>query len=452
MRAVDLLASGRALIQAESIYFLSLVHGLVPYETREVRTAGVTPGMVFYYNPDYIESLFEEARGSTNVARTAASKTAFVQLHEGQHVLRRHFERRGLRDQALWNRATDFSINNDLRAMGWIPPTGALLPNEHGLPEGLTAEEYYDLLLQQQEQKQGPGKPQEQSGKQDPNAQQKASGSGAPGDEGGSGQDDKEGEGGACSGCCGSGAGNTDGTGLQDLERKIDAEMGRAQVDCDRLEKQVANDINQHVQQYGRGKLPGNLTEWAQKALEPPKVRWEKELAHILRATCGRLESGGHDYSFSRISKRSFTRRLIRPGMVSYMPEGCVILDTSGSMNKKQLEIGLRETAGVLAGLGVPRIWFLQADTRVAAEPKLIKTRELQNIEIKGRGGTSFIQALEAVTRLRPRPAFVIYFTDGDGDAPNSPPPGVDVIWAIVPGRDSREPPCSWGRVVWIKE
>lgn len=429
IHADDLLAAARGAIRQKNPYFVSLVHGLVPYETEEVKTLGVTPGMVVYYNPKFIESLLKEgtdrAPNNTHEALDiAVSKTSFCLLHEGNHPMRRHFERRAGRDNDLWNKAGDLTINSDLRAMGWIPPNVAIFPEHYDFKDGLTTEQYYELLLKQREEQEAGARGKGQKPKPKPG----------------------DGEPGACAGQCGGGAGNTD---KDTLEKAIDEEVGRSKADRERIEKQVANDVRQHVR--NQGNVPGSFSEWANQLLKPPTVRWEKALQHALQATCGRIESGGHDYSFSRISKRSFIRRLIRPGLVSYMPDGAFILDVSGSVSTKEISILLRETAGILTNLGLERIWLLQADTQVTTKPQLVRSKDLRKVQIRGRGGTSFVQALEEIAQLRPRPSFVVYGTDMYGTFPTKPPPGIAVIWAVLPGGSQTATP-PFGKVVHIKE
>ena len=70
-----------------------------------------------------------------------------------------------------------------------------------------------------------------------------------------------------------------------------------------------------------------------------------------------------------------------------------------------------------------------------------------------GRGGTSFIPAIAAASKLSPRPDLLIYCTDGDGDAPKCPPQGMSVVWAIIMGVYARaKAPAHWGHTVVVSE
>lgn len=69
-----------------------------------------------------------------------------VYAHELGHVLLCHFERQGTRDVRRWNAAADLELNPVLRDCGFNLPKDCLWPAKQGLPEGLTAEDYYERL------------------------------------------------------------------------------------------------------------------------------------------------------------------------------------------------------------------------------------------------------------------------------------------------------------------
>jgi predicted metal-dependent peptidase len=68
--------------------------------------------------------------------------------------------------------------------------------------------------------------------------------------------------------------------------------------------------------------------------------------------------------------------------------------------------------------------------------------RRLQ--QVRGRGGTDFRPPLERAFLAKLRAELVIYFTDGDGEAP-SKPPSCPLIWCLTEGGES---PAAWGQVV----
>ncbi len=407
---VSQMEMGRMMVKKHAPYMYRLVYSLIPYPTEEIPTLGVTPGMVVYYNPKFMETLDNLECGG-------------VLLHEGMHPHLRHDARRGARDHEKWNVAGDATINPPIVETGLKIPSFCIFPEKVGLPVGKTTEWYYN------------------NWPTDPTS--KAAGGKKPG----------KGQPGVGNGQCGGCAGNPGPYG--ELEKRIDQEMGRSSGDRERIQKQVAASIQAHINEHGRGSIPALFSSWAETILAPARIAWEAELKSTFRTAYGQAMSGGQDYSLARPSKRSITRGIIRPGLVDYQPEVAVILDTSGSMGVPtglQIQSGLRETAGLLRELGVGALWFIEADAAVAMRPKRITVNDLRRIEIKGGGGTDFGPAIHAATLLQPRPNIVAYMTDGDGACPKEPPHDMTVIWAIVPGRWSVKRPLPWGKTIFIKE
>jgi predicted metal-dependent peptidase len=67
---------------------------------------------------------------------------------------------------------------------------------------------------------------------------------------------------------------------------------------------------------------------------------------------------------------------------------------------------------------------------------------------VRGRGGTDLRPPLDRHFLRKHRPDLVVYFTDGDGPAPDKPP-GPALIWCLVPGGRK---PAVWGRVLHMQE
>ena len=73
--------------------------------------------------------------------------------------------------------------------------------------------------------------------------------------------------------------------------------------------------------------------------------------------------------------------------------------------------------------------------------------RDIRDLPVVGRGGTDFRPAIELAQTLRPRPDLLVYSTDGDGTAPNEPPPNMEVVFLIVPSHYNKTP-ATWGHTV----
>jgi predicted metal-dependent peptidase len=467
----DKLSYARAAVVFDAPYFASVVHGFIYVPVEGLGTMGVTAQMVLAYDPQWINE--------ASIKELAADI-----VHEVNHFMRRHFERGAtVEDKNLFNLAGDLTINPDMRNTGIWELAGekstrpAIFPAHVGLPEGLSTEEYYDRLLQMKHNgatmptpsigNSGKGAPNKQGGGQNPQQKQDQSQSGhgatpsqqtqepagQPDQDGGqSKQEPKPGLGnGVCSGHCGSIAGGTDDPRLVD---KLNAEHGRSAVEMETITKKTAADIAAHIEANGRGSVPAGLAELAKALIEEPHVRWQTELAHVIRHSTGRVQAGGEDFSMSRPSKRSIMRGIVRPGMIEHQPEVAIVRDTSGSMNIEQLNACIREAYHILLALGVDEAWFTDADADVAMPWKRVGPQFFRTLnEAHGRGGTSFIPAIKAADKLFPRPDILIYCTDGDGAAPKKPPMYMDIVWCLILGGYARnKAPARYGHTVFVTE
>lgn len=419
-RCNSALASARACLLDGAPYFSSTVYGLVPriipgLLKREGVGCGVTKGMVLYVDPEWFLSIGEgAAEKATDQRRIADAKRAGLLAHESSHILRDIDRLEALPDKERANIAADMAINYDLRKAGFDLPDGGAFPETFGLPNELSLEQYYKLLEQKSKQIQ---------------------------------KLRDEGKIGPCSGMCGGVGGNV---GNPSLERLLDAEVGRTGADVQRLRTETVRAIKS-AQSMGRGTVPGTLKELLDEEPTKSLVPWRVSLSIVLRRATGRIVSGVTDYSMRRPSKRSYTRGIIRPGMIDRKVNIGIIQDSSGSMGTEQLLSSRGETIGIFRQLGIDEAWYLDVDARVASEPKRIRLRDIANLPVEGRGGTDFRPGIEKMLELRPRPDICVYHTDGDGTAPERAPRGMEVVWCIVPTPNGRRP-ADWGTLIVVSD
>jgi predicted metal-dependent peptidase len=393
------LATWRAYTIVKAPYVQAILFGFVIVFVEGYGRIGITKNLVCVADPEWIMQFDEEEGG-------------FIMMHEIGHVMRDTFGRLENRDPEMFNKAADIPDNQDLITSGWKAPKGPnapLLPKTFDFPVGLSAEEYYELLKQK------------------------------------GGTKAKE-KGHICGGMCGGIAGNPQG----ELEDKLDAEFGRGAIEKKAIIQQAIGDLKTYVEQ-GRGTVPGGLRSLLQISKKKSKIPWRRKFSTLLRKVGGRVQTGGADFSMARLSKSTYSRGIPRPGLIQQEPEIAFVEDTSGSMGKKQLQTARREASAVLRALGIDQAWWLDADAAVAAKPRRISVRDLATLPVHGGGGTDFRPALEACLKLRPKPDIIIYLTDGDGTAPEVPPPGVVVIWCIVPSYYNKRP-ASWGHAVIMRD
>jgi len=438
------LSQARAYVYRKAPYFAHGVWSLTPYPAPGCGTFGVTQGLVLYYDVEAINKI-------------TIPQLAGALVHELNHVLRGYWDRLPDAIPELKNIAADIPINEDLRDSGWELPNWAIYADTYKFDKGLTMEQYYRLLLDMIDQNAGsrrdginqlimslPGV-QQQHG----NSTGNSTGSGPQQgqQQGGQGQSAKVP--GPCGGICGGVAGNPI---HQSVEQELDKEFGKSVEERKSIADHLAHSIQEAIKSgQGRGTIPSSFSEWAVQFKGPPKVKWTRLLTNKLKRAASQIESGASDYSMQRPSRRTYARDdgVIRPGLVDYKFEIGIILDTSGSMSQELLSKALREAAGAMKAANLDRCWFIQCDADVHST-KRIRIKDLAKLELRGRGGTDFVPALEQAAKIKPKISLVIYLTDGDGNAPNTPPP-FDVIWCVFKSHYNRRP-ADWGEYILVEE
>ena len=426
------LVIARLYVKLHAPYLSPTLFGMIPTPMPGLlQMAGgplaVTERLVMYYEPEWVE------KEDVLVLATGLA-------HECLHVQLSHIARgKNYSDKERWNRAGDLFINGTMRdikrtkknksgAVGsgplWSFPEWALMPEQFGFKTGLTADEYYRLLEKhdKKEKEEGEGK------------------------EGKGGGDDHTH---IMVGCCGGVAGNPL---SQELEGKLNHEKGRSEASVNSIAKATAKAIKAHMESAeGRGNMPGQWSELVDISDKTFDVPWNTKLANITRYAISKTKVGGLDYSIRRPSKRSLLRGIILPSLIGYDPIVWFIVDSSGSMGREQLADATKICADVLQQTGITEAWWMEADVENKRDPLKVHVRDLQHMEIRGRGGTDFRPAIAYVENQNPKPHIVIYITDGAGPAPEFPPPGIHFIWVIVPSTWAHIP-ARWGDMVILTD
>jgi predicted metal-dependent peptidase len=180
----------------------------------------------------------------------------------------------------------------------------------------------------------------------------------------------------------------------------------------------LAEGLDLHQAQAGRGLLPGDLIEEV-RALQQPPIPWDVQLGQWLDAFFPPLE---RRRSFARASRRqSSTPDIPRPvwerpaERLSTRTFG-VVLDTSGSMPPNLLARGLGAIASYALSREVPMVRVMQCDARVHDMGYVEPERLLHRVEVRGRGGTVLRPAIERSEDF-PKDAPILVITDGLCDA-----------------------------------
>ncbi len=293
----------------------------------------------------------------------------FVMAHELLHVGLQHQARRRGRDPFLWNIAADFIINGWLVEMGVgeLPKIGVLFDPDL---KGESAEAVYDRIAT------------------DMRRYRKLA--------------------------------TLRGIGLSDMLEGATPDWwatGAGATLDDFYRRCLAQGLEYHQGQEGRGFLPAGLVEEI-RAMSQPPVPWDVELARWFDDYFSPLETRR---SYARPSRRqSATPDIPRP---RYVPvEGAedgrtfgVILDTSGSMDRDLLAraLGAISSYSLSRDVALVRVVFCDAATydQGYMPPEALAER----VRVKGRGGTVLQPAVELLERADdfPKDGPLLLITDG---------------------------------------
>jgi predicted metal-dependent peptidase len=354
----------------------------------------------FPVDPDYHVYIDPEV-----LAATELPVVGFWLLHQVTHLLRQHAARFPVRaetpepavpaptrtpQQHRWNLAADAEINDDLRAGEVTVPPETVTPAQLALPDGWTAEQYWDAL---------------------------------------------GGESHAFADC---------GSGADGRPRPWDCgRPGLSGIAKQMLGRDVARRIQDH--QKRRGDVPSGWQRWAEDLLVPT-VNWRRQLAAAVRRGVADV-AGRVDFTYRRPSRRAAAvPDVVLPSLRQPLPQVAMVLDTSGSMSDQMLAQALGEVGGVLRSLGLGRrnLRVICCDAQAYAHQRVLDARD---VRLLGGGGTDMGKGLAAAADLRPRPDLAIVLTDGHTPWPSRAPDGMRVVVGLM---DSEGRTPDWATTVVV--
>jgi len=369
------------------------------------------------------------------LASSEVQTIGFWLIHQVSHLLRHHADRSpvsggmsstplrgGSPDQRRWNLAADAEINDDLVAGAATRPDGATTPQALGLPDALTAEEYFDALGD--------------STKMQTAASDAEAGAAASDAEAGAAASDAEAGAAACDAEGAAAASDTEadwaadcGSGCDGISRLWDGDTPGLSDSGQRLvEHDVARRIEEHQRKYGD--VPAGLRRWASEVLSP-SVSWQRLLASAIRRGAADV-AGRVDFTYRKPSRRSSAvSDVVLPSLRQPLPKVAMVLDTSGSMDEHLLARSLAEVEGVLQAVGIGRrhLRVVCCDAKAFEAQKVMQARD---VELLGGGGTDMGAGLAKASELRPRPDLIVVLTDGHTPWPSEPPRGIHVIVGLM--------------------
>lgn len=392
-------------------YLATALYALTFVPSKLVPTIGVDAKWRCYVGPEF-------------VARNEVPALAGVLIHEVSHLLRAHFERAEQLPEPvhpmLVNIAQDCEINDDLVADELVLPEGAMLPGLFDLPEGRMFEEYVRSIRDALEEQFG-------------------SSAGDFGDDEVPGRLARRFGFDAAAPDCGATPGGRPWE--ADAERDT---PGVHPTEAAALRKTTAEAVRAHDRTAGS--VPEGWLRWAEHTLEPV-VDWRLKLGGGLREAIS-WASGAVDYTRRRPARRgAAVPQVILPALARPLPRVAVVIDTSASMSPDDLAVAYAEITGILrgVGLGAERVTVLTCD---AAVHTVRKVTRIEEIELRGGGGTDLTIGIDAALRLPQRPQVIVVLTDGYTDWP-AVTPGARVI-AVLIGENPPRPP-GWIEAVEIE-
>lgn len=372
-------------------------------ETRYVKTFA-TDSRAIFYNPEFAKSLTHD-------------EIVGVLAHEVKHIVYLHCIRKMDREHEKWNIACDYIINDQLIKEKFTLPKGALLNKFYN---DFYVEELYELI--ENHEKKGKGK--------------------KPCNNPGCG-----GEGKGCPVCDDElfdevySPGELPSTDSEGNPLKDENDNEIKELNDDELSEIINEKIlDSYSAAKLAGKVPGDMEEIV-KSLKNPKINWQEELQEFFS------QYATNDYSWKRPNTRYIQGGLYLPHIESVeFGEIVVMLDSSGSVSQDELELFNSELQDIAKMSNIDEFLLMDIDTKVQ-NVRTVNTDDLEGeLQVKGRGGTSFKPGFEYLERHGVEPEVVIYFTDGySSDFPTEPE--YPVLWILDREWDFNPP---FGKVISI--
>jgi len=295
-------------------------------------------------------------------------------IHELGHIVNFHItEYKHLEDNYTANVAKDLYINQTIPLK--FLPEGGCLPDNFNVPEGLSTNEYYKLLI-------------------DPKNQNQAYKNGKEAfDKGQSSTDD--------------GQGNPMEVPHHEWE-EIETASQAVQKMVQKSTEQMLEQVVEQIKKTNPGSIPGGLEEELakRKIIEPPKFNWKGFVRRFV---------GTSTKTWTRKTKRKRSKRFRgMPGLRENTYSNILVaIDTSMSVSIKDLE----EFNGELIHLHKTGhdIHIVLCDTQIQDEFKFSPNKPLK---VTGRGGTKFQPVIDLYNKNLRKYSCLIYLTDGEANSP----------------------------------
>ncbi len=296
-------------------------------------------------------------------------------IHELGHIVNFHLtEYKHLTNHEIANIAMDIYINQTIPSD--LLPLGGCTWEKFEVPEGLSTNEYYNLLIKPENQNQACQ-----------NAMQ-AMGNGESECQDGNGQPM-----------------HLPNHQWDDIQNASSAVQKMVQKNTEQLLKQVV----EQVKKSNPGSIPGGLEELldALSNIEPPKFNWRAFVKRFI---------GTSTKTWTNKTRRKRSKRFTgMPGLKErYFSKILVAIDTSWSVSIDDLKEFQNELIH-LAKTGHD-VDIVLCDTKITDQFKFNPRKPLS---VEGRGGTCFQPVIDLYNKNLRKYSCLIYLSDGEASAPN---------------------------------
>jgi predicted metal-dependent peptidase len=353
--------------------FLGSVASTLRLEADENTLTFQSDGEVLRYNPEYLHT------------RAKDYEVLFALANGAMHSLLGHKRRAGKRVPRLWRAAGDLVVNAILVKNGFTLPADAYYDEHYA---SMYVEEVYDRLVQEMRHNDTLDEAEEGETNDETSSQNNGSEERNP------------------------------------PPRNETTKMQEMSYDEAELEALYEQLFEKHRK---RGEIPRDL-HYLLPEFFSRRIDWREALYRYI------AEYAKSTYRFMPPNVKHLYRGVALPAAASDLLRIVIVVDTSGSIDDDLLRLFLGEVESIMQTYGNYEIDLIAADASVRSHRTYLPGERLE-YKAEGRGGTDFRAAIEYVTRHIDYPSAMLYFTDGQGLFPDTPPP-FDVLWVMPAMRD----------------
>ena len=381
------LTAARTRLILDKPFLGALVLRLPLIENSQWCQTTATDARAIYYNQRYLSEL-------------SLSQVQFVLAHEALHCGLSHFARREHRDRKRWDVACDHAVNQLLAADNLEPPPAALFDESYA---GMSAEEIYPCIEADDNEE-----PMDQHLYDPQLNDNNTSSDNTPTDQLTTAPEDA-----------------SPGDSSEVDVRRNNRPPPLSNTERDRLNTKWQQRLAGAAQQAEQaGKLNKSIARMLQRLLQP-SIPWRAMLSRFM-SSAARI-----DYNLTRPSQRREGDAIL-PSLHTRQIDVAVAIDTSGSVKQEELDVFLTELNAIKGSMNA-RITLLACDAVLDENcPWIFEPWDPLKLppQLSGGGTTDFNPIFDWLTANILRPDLLIYFTDGKGHFPDTPP-SLPVLWLV---------------------